>query len=123
LYFTDADDPGEVQLLLRKWQRSLMVKRAIASLMTKPWEEMTLDEAMREGLENHYRQLATLLHVENYLEAEPQMKGKMDSARCALEAKLAGSAGKMDPINQFFADVRDGRVKLVGAGLPMLRAQ
>jgi hypothetical protein len=114
LYFVETEDPGELMLALRKWQRSIAVRRAMASLLEKPWTEMSAEEAMRAGLEIHYRQLATLLHSENYIDADPQTKGKMDAARVAIEAKLAGQAGKMNALEQFYDDLRTGRVKALG---------
>jgi hypothetical protein len=107
LYFTESDDPAEVQAQLSKWMRSRLVKQASASLMKRPWTQMALDERCRFALDQHYSQLAYLLHSEHYGEADAARKTKLDTARTALEAKLAGMAGKTNALEQFLQDLRD----------------
>lgn len=114
LYFTDSTDPREVGQMLQDWQKSRAVRRAMLALMGKPWEEMTLDEQCRHALDLHYAGLAYFLYSHNYSEVGSQDKPKLDTARTALEAKLAGTAGKTDALTAFFEDVRSGRVKLGG---------
>lgn len=111
-YFIDTSDPQVLTATLRVWQRSRAVKRALTVIMGKSWQEMTLDERIRCSLDWHYNNLAYLLFSTNYISVQAADKGKMDSARVALEAKLAGTAGKVDALTQFFEDVKTGRVKL-----------
>ncbi len=111
-YFTDSEDPRELGELCRKWQRSRLVGKALALLMTKPWTGMTLDERCRYALDQHYSQLAYLLYSQHYAEVAQGDKTKLDTARTALEARLAGTAGKGDALSQFFDDLRSGKVKL-----------
>jgi hypothetical protein len=112
LYFLDSDDPAEVGLVLSKWQRSKAVKKAMLSLMKKPWHEMGLEERMHYALDLHYSSLAHFLFSHNYAEVGATDKAKADTARQAIEAKLAGLAGKTDALSRFFEDIRDGKLKL-----------
>jgi hypothetical protein len=112
LYFADTDDPHELARQVHKWMNSRLVKRAMASLMKRPWQEMTLDERCRTALDQHYSQLAYLLHSEHYGEVSPADKAKLDTARQAIEAKLAGMAGKQDALSQFLLDLKDGKLKV-----------
>jgi hypothetical protein len=117
LYFIESEDPAELAMLLKRWTRSKAVKRALSSLHRKPWQDMTLDERMRAALEQHYNGLAYMLFSNNYLEANSTDKGKLDTARAAIESKLAGTAGKLDALSQFYDDVNSGKLKLKSAGL------
>jgi hypothetical protein len=112
LYFTDSDDPGYVSSLSQRWVRSRAVGLALRQLMKKSWQEMTTEERMRYALDLHYNQLATLLFSQNYIEANPQDKIKMDEARKSLESKLAGTAGKMNALENFYSDLREGKIRL-----------
>ena len=112
LYFIESDDPLEITQAIKKWSNSRAVRRAAAKLMGRDWTAMSTDERAKYALDIHYSQLATLLTSVNYTEANAGEKGKMDSARVALEAKLAGQAGKGDALTSFFDDVRSGRIKL-----------
>lgn len=118
LYFVETSDPAEMAMILRNWSKSAAVKRAMAKLMSKPWAEMSLAERMNAALDQHYNSLAYLLYSVNYIEASSSDKGKLDTARGALESKLAGTAGKESPLDRFFSDLNSGKLKL--AGLPKL---
>jgi hypothetical protein len=111
-YFTDERDPGVLASMLKSWTRARSVRRAQTTLLGKSWQEMTLDERIKVALDQHYSSLAYLLQSSSYIEATPADKSKLDSARQALEAKLAGVAGKTDALSQFYADLSAGRVKL-----------
>jgi hypothetical protein len=111
-YFVTTEDPKELNELTRKWQRSRLVGRALSALMGKAWQAMSLEERCRYALDQHYSQLAYILYSNHYAEAALPDKNKLDTARTAIEAKLAGTAGKGDALSQFFDDVRSGRVKL-----------
>lgn len=108
-YFVDSDDPGELAGILRKWRRAATVQRAQAKLQGKSWTEMSLDEKMRAGLEMTYAGLAFVLYNTNYAEAGPAEKVKLDTARQAIEQKLAGTAGAGDPMSRFLADMAAGK--------------
>lgn len=112
LYFTESDDPATVHLMLQKWTRARNVQTAQKTLLGKSWQEMSLDEKIDTALNQHYAALAFLLFSTNYVSASSTEKGKLDSARTALEAKKAGVAGKGDALSMFFDDVKSGRIKL-----------
>ena len=112
LYFTDSQDPAEIHALTDKWLRSRLVKQATLALMKKSWQDMNLDEKIKYALDLHYAQLAYFLYSNHYAEVEQQGKAKLDTARTALETKLAGRAGQGNELERFFADVRSGAVKL-----------
>jgi hypothetical protein len=116
LYFIESEDPAEIALIVGKWQRSRLVKKASASLMGGNWHEKSTDEMMKYALDAHYRQLSTLLVTTNYIEANQGEKGKLDSARSSLEAKVAGQAGRGDALSQFFEDLRSKKIALPGVG-------
>lgn len=116
LYFTESEDPAEVAAQLGRWLRSKTVRLASASLMQKSWQKMSLDERCRYALDQHYSQLAYLLHSQHYGEVEPATKSKLDTARTAIEAKLAGMAGKSDSLSQFLDALKSGQ-RRVGGGL------
>lgn len=118
LYFVETVDPATAQAATQVWTRSRAVRKATQALMGKTWQAMTLDERMHHALSLHYSQLATLLFTNNYIEATAPEKTKMDTARTALEAKVAGTAGQMNAMEQFFADVKSGAVKLAPAVSP-----
>jgi hypothetical protein len=111
-YFVETDDPAEMAMVLRNWTRSTALKAAVGRLERKPWTEMTLPERMEAALNQHYNSLAYLLKSVNYIEASSTDKQKLDTARGALEAKLAGTAGATSPIDQFFADLNAGKLHL-----------
>jgi len=111
LYFTDATDQDELEEMLRGWLSSRAVKQAILSLQGKPWNEMSLNEKIETSLNFTYSSMAYFLLTHNYGSLGRDDKAKADSARAALEAKLAGTAGKGDALSEFFADLKADRLK------------
>lgn len=119
VYFTDQTDPVFLAQMIAQWQKSRLVKRSLRELMGKAWQEMSLAERMQAGLDQHYNTLSYLLYSRNYLEADPATKGKLDSARVAIEARLAGQSGRSDALTRFFEDIQTGKLRLPGqSGLP-----
>jgi hypothetical protein len=111
LYFAETDDPGEVALILGKWLRSRALAEAQRTLLGKSWQDMTTEEMCDVALEQSYRSMAYLLFTTNYVTANAGEKGKIDTARAAIEAKKAGTAGKIDPLWQFIEDFKRDRAK------------
>lgn len=112
-YFLSGEEsPDEVAYMLKRWQGSRAVKKAMTQLLGKAWHELSLDERCRKGVEQHYSNLAYLLYTASYQDANPAEKSKLDSARQAIEAKLAGMAGKSDALTQFFEDIKAEKIKL-----------
>lgn len=119
-YFLDGDeDPVTISELIRKWRRSRRVQAATRALLGKAFHEMSSDEQMSTALKVHYSQLSALLFSSHYAEASAMDKAKLDSARTAIEAKVAGTAGKGDALARFFDDINTGRVKLSSPVVPM----
>ena len=104
--------PNEVLSFHDAWMRSAAVKMAMRATMGKTWQEMTLEERIQYGINKHYSELAYFLFSNNYVQLEGASKTKADTCRTALEAKLAGLAGKTDPLTRFWEDFTSGKVKL-----------
>jgi hypothetical protein len=119
LYFVQPEDPQELAIILRKWIHSAAVKEATSQLLGKSWVNMTLEEKIKTATDNHYAQLAYFLFSHNYSDLGTVDKAKADTARTALEAKMAGVAGKTDALSQFFDDINSGKIKL-GKPVPLV---
>jgi len=104
----------EVDGLCRSWMRSEAVKAAVEATMGRPWQDMTPEEQIKFAVDKHYCEMAYYLYSRNYVELEGAAKLKADTCRVALEAKMAGMAGKMDPLTRFWDDIRSGRVRIPG---------
>lgn len=111
LYFVSSEDPAELATTLKKWLNAKSVKDAMTELMGKSWQDLTDEERLKRALENHYNQLAYFLFSHNYSTLGPTDKAKADTARQAIEAKLAGQAGKVDAFSRFFEDFQAGKLK------------
>lgn len=120
VYFAQTDDPAELGKQLQMWVRSREVREAVAKLQGKSWQAMTLKEKMAVALDQHYASLAYYLYSNNYSDLGPHEKSKVDTARTAIEAKIAGQAGKMGALDSFFADLQSGRVRLSQAAISRL---
>jgi hypothetical protein len=120
-YFTESSDPLELGQLAAKWLRSKVVKQAQTRLMGRAWAEMSLDERINKALDQHYAGMAWLLFSTHYVDASSSDKGKLDSARQALEARRAGTAGKGDALSRFFDDLNTGRLKLASSSVSLLK--
>jgi hypothetical protein len=106
LYFVESDDRGLIELTLSKWTRSRAVAKAQERLLGKKWQDMSLDEKCNLALDQQYASMAYLCYSTNYVTAGAAEKGKLDTARTALEARKAGTSGKVDPIWQFIEDFK-----------------
>jgi hypothetical protein len=111
LYFTASTDPAEIALILQKWLKSKPFQKAQKTLDGKDWTEMSTEEMCDRALEQTYRGMAYLLYTTHYVSANPNEKSKIDTARTALEARKAGTAGKVDPIWQFIEDYKKDKLK------------
>lgn len=109
-YFCDTTDEDELRETLKVWLSSRAVKAAILTLQGRPWNEMSLDEKIRTSLDFTYSSMAYFLLTHNYGTLGRDDKAKADTARAALEAKLAGTAGKGDALAEFFEDLRKGKL-------------
>lgn len=120
-FFPDEEDVALLQHDLGAWGRCAAVRRAFKQVQGGEWHELAPAQQIELAINKHYCELAYILYANNYAELEGLMKQKADTARVALEAKLAGNAGKMDALSAWMDDIRTGKVKLGGTkALPVL---
>lgn len=111
LYF--FEDKDNALAAIDRWMKAKTVRSAITSLQGgKAWQTMTLDERIEFSLNKHYTELSYYLYSRNYVTLQGADKSKADTARVTLEVKKAGLAGKLEPLSQFWDDVKSGKVKL-----------
>ena len=83
-----------------------------------PWQRLSKEERLSIALDKHYAELAYFLWSTNYSELDGAGKQKADTCRQALEAKLAGTAGKGNAMERFYEDLlvayKKGAVSKVG---------
>lgn len=112
LYFAPDLEGAELKGLHDRWMRADNVRKAILTVQGKPWEKMTLEERIRFAIDKNYSEMAYFLYSHNYNDLVGNEKQKADTCRTVLEQKLAGMAGKMDSLMQFFDDIKSGKVKV-----------
>lgn len=116
LYFKpdqELDPYAWAKSALPGWLSSPKVKNAILQTQGgKEWTELSLDQKIRLAVDKNYTEMAYFLYSHNYSTLVGSDKQKADTCRAALEAKLAGSAGKKDALTQFFDDITSGKLKL-----------
>jgi hypothetical protein len=112
VYFAQGDDPSSLAQQLSFWLRSKSVRDALTVLEGKPWQKMSLKEKMEAALDQHYAGLAYFIYSNNYSDLGKDERMKADTARTALEAKVAGNAGKMSALDEFFTDFKAGKLNL-----------
>lgn len=87
------------------WLKSKNLQKAILKLQGKAWQEMSLEERVKYAVDKHYGEMAYYLYAHNYSELSGAEKTKADTCRAVLEAKLAGMAGKVDPLSKLYDDL------------------
>jgi len=88
------------------WSTQDAVRKAIAKLDDgKAWHEWTDKERQDRALARHYNSLCYYLWSTNYPELAGEARAKADTARQALEAKIAGTAGQGDAVTEFYKEV------------------
>jgi len=97
---------------LGRWLRSRVVQNAIITVQKKSWQDMELGERIDFAVNKNYTEMAYYLYANNYSDLHGADRVKADTCRTALEAKVAGMAGKMDALSRFWDDVRQGKVAL-----------
>ena len=126
-YFTPADSEeiltgAQFEQLAGKWLQTKVVQDAIVALQGKDWTQMTAEEKIRTAIDKHYTEMAYYLYSRNYVDLSGAEKTKADTCRTALEAKLAGTAGKLSAVETFWSDVVAGRIKLSNLASPQAQA-
>lgn len=117
-YFLPEDEllADEAPKVLARWLKSPLVQSAIVTLQGAPWQSMTPEARVKFAIDKHYNELAYFLYSHNYAEISGADKLKADTCRSVLEAKLAGTSGKLNAIDAFYADLLAGKIKLQGPG-------
>jgi hypothetical protein len=70
-----------------------------------PWHQLKDEVRLDVSLRKHYNELAYFLWTTNYAECVGSDKMKADTCRAAIEAKVAGMAGKESPLSRFYHDL------------------
>jgi hypothetical protein len=117
-YFLPDSTPGERSSVAAGWTRSRLLQDAIKELQGDEWHLLSLDDRIQKSIDKHYSELAYFLYTHNYSDASGMEKTKSDTARVVLETKLAGNAGKNDPLSQFYSDLKAGKIKSLSASSP-----
>lgn len=89
-----------------RWVRSKEYAEATRKIQGAAWQEMGADERIKFAIDKHYTEMAYFLYAHNYADLTGQDKAKADTCRTALEAKLAGTAGKLSELEQFWGEMR-----------------
>lgn len=120
-YFIPGGDewtPSAVAALHDRWMRSARVNKALTKQMGAAWQEMSIEQRIKHAVDKNYTEMAYFLFSHNYATVQGADKVKADTCRATLEAKLAGMAGKLDPLANFLEDFFDKRGKAEVAGVP-----
>lgn len=118
LYFLDpelAADPEIVAKTRAAWLGHPLVQSEYEKQIGGKWETMSLDQRIKVSLDKHYSEKAYFLFAHNFSELSGSDLTKAQEARKVLEAKQAGTAGKLDPLAQFWDDLKANKVKLGGS--------
>ena len=113
----EALSQGAMDQLASRWLADPDVELEVNRLQGGEWSGMTAEQRIRTAVEKHYVEMAYFLFSRNYVELTGPEKSKADTCRVALEAKLAGTSGKLSAVEQFWSDVTAGRIKLGSATL------
>ena len=99
-------EAAEVQDASNEFYRQAEVQAALEKLTGGvPWQRMSKDERLSIALDKHYAELAFFLWSNNYSDLDGAGKQKADTCRQALEAKVAGTAGKGNAMERFYEDL------------------
>lgn len=86
--------------------RQQLVLKAIQDLSGGvPWQKLRPEERLQIALDKHYAEMAYFMWTHNYTDLSGVDKVKADTCRAALEAKLAGTAGKGSILDRFYEEV------------------
>ena len=109
---TSDEDLRKLRVEHDRWSRSRAVKDAVREVRKWDWEDLSLDDMVKQAVDKTYKEMAYFLHSRNYVSLPQAERQKADTCRTALEAKLAGSAGKTNELTMFFDDIMRGTRKL-----------
>ena len=106
-YFRDETMPEDVLLACEdEWPMQKEVRNAIQQQTGgMAWHKLADDHRLDISLRKHYNEMAYFLWTTNYAECDGASKMKADTCRQAIEAKVAGMAGKESPLASFYHDL------------------
>lgn len=111
----------EILASAKEWPGQREVLEALRLLTGGvPWQQLSPEERLKIALDKHYAEMAYFLWSHNYADLTGGEKGKADDCRRALEAKLAGTAGKGNFLEVFYEEYMKKQKGAVT--LPMGRA-
>lgn len=111
-FFVDDMDEAALAALHQRWVRSPNIAKAMLQVMGKPWQQLSLEERMTFAINKHYNEMAYFLYSHNYATISGADKTKADTCRTALEAKIAGTAGRLGPLEEFWKALQDKTISL-----------
>ena len=106
-YFLPPDAGEEdIEIAAEVWPGQKEVLKAIQTLTGGvPWHHLSPEERIRIALDKMYAEMAYFLWSHNYSDAGGVEKLKADTCRQALEAKVAGTAGKGNAIEEYYREI------------------
>ena len=106
-YFTPlAMDDDDIRDFSRACYAQSEVQAALQLLSGGvPWQSLSKEQRLSIALDKHYAELAYFLWANNYADLDGAGKQKADTCRQALDAKVAGTAGKGNAMERFYEDL------------------
>ena len=106
-YFWDEEQTEAVLIECEEtWPMQAAVLKALEQQSGgEPWHELGDETRLDLALKKHYNEMAYFLWTTNYTECDGASKLKSDTCRQAIEAKVAGMAGKESPLASFYHDL------------------
>ena len=106
-YFWDEEQPEAVLIECEEtWPMQPAVLMALEQQSGgEAWHRLTDPQRLSLALKKHYNEMAYVLWTTNYVECDGGAKLKADTCRSAIEAKVAGMAGKESPLASFYHDL------------------
>lgn len=112
-YFADPSmSEKDLDYFHDAWMRSKAYAQAVVKLQGKPWQDLTLEQMLDLVAKKAYTEMAYFLYANNLAELSGPDLTKANTFRVAIEQKMAGQAGKLDALSQFWDDLAKGRISL-----------
>lgn len=115
LYFASEEEAADPTFLIElrdAWLKHREVGKEVNRLQGGNWEDLSLEQRIQIALDKNYAEKAFFLYSNNFNEVSGADYTKLQEARKVLEAKMAGTSGKLNVLDQFMEDVKTGKVKL-----------
>ena len=105
-FFPPSTSEGLLKAAAQEMPKQPTVQAALVRLTGgTPWQRLRPEERLELALKKHYAEMAYFLWTQNYQEAQGADKAKADTCRAALEAKLAGTAGKGNALERLYEEL------------------